>query len=76
MIGGSGSADNQLHKNTHVNSRDVIKKIEADGWLLVHVVGPHHQFKHPTKSGKVTVLHPKKDLPKDTIKSIFKQTGL
>lgn len=59
-----------------MNSRDVIKKIKADGWFLVHVVGSHHQFKHPAKSGKVTVPHPKKDLPKETVKSIFKQAGL
>lgn len=47
-----------------------------DGWELVNVVGSHHQFKHPFKTGKVAVPHPKKDLPKRTIKSILKQAGL
>ena len=37
------------------SSREVIKALEADGWYLVNVVGSHHQFKHPTKSGRVTV---------------------
>jgi len=59
-----------------VNSAAVIRKIKADGWVLVHTVGSHHQFKHPSKPGKVTVPHPKKDLPLPTVRSIFKQAGL
>ncbi|MBZ8140637.1 hypothetical protein CLD22_12085 [Rubrivivax gelatinosus] len=47
-----------------------------DGWFLVHTVGSHQQFKHPTKPGKVTVPHPKKDLPPGTARSILKQAGL
>jgi predicted RNA binding protein YcfA (HicA-like mRNA interferase family) len=59
-----------------VKSADIIKLIKTDGWFLVHVVGSHHQFKHPSKPGKVTVPHPKKDLPLATARSIFKQAGL
>lgn len=59
-----------------MNSTAIIKKIKADGWVLVHTVGSHHQFKHPTKPGKVTVPHPKKDLPLPTVRSILKQAGL
>jgi predicted RNA binding protein YcfA (HicA-like mRNA interferase family) len=59
-----------------VKSADIIKLIKTDGWYLVHVVGSHHQFKHPSKPGKVTVPHPKKDLPLATARSIFKQAGL
>ncbi|UHA74600.1 type II toxin-antitoxin system HicA family toxin [Paenibacillus sp. 481] len=57
-------------------SRDVIKLIQEDGWFLVHIEGSHHQFKHPTKKGKVTIPHPKKDLPRKTFESILKQAGL
>jgi predicted RNA binding protein YcfA (HicA-like mRNA interferase family) len=59
-----------------MNSRELIKLIEKDGWKLVAVVGSHHQYKHPTKPGKVTIPHPKKDLAPKTIKSILKQAGL
>jgi len=59
-----------------VKSGDIIKRIKADGWYLVHVVGSHHQFKHPSKPGKVTVPHPKKDLPLATARSILKQAAL
>lgn len=50
--------------------------LKADGWELVHVKGSHHQFKHPTKPGKVTVPHPRKDFPIGTLKSIEKQSGV
>jgi len=43
---------------------------------LVNVVGSHQQFKHPTKKGKVTIPHPKKDLPIGTVRSILKQAGI
>ncbi|OOF38324.1 addiction module toxin, HicA family [Rodentibacter rarus] len=59
-----------------MNSAKIIKKIEDDGWYLVNVVGSHHQFKHPTKKGRVTVPHPKKDLNIKTVKSILKQAGI
>jgi len=49
--------------------------LKADGWALHHVKGSHYQFKHPTRAGKVTVPHPKKDLPVGTLRSIFRQMG-
>ena len=37
--------------------------------------GDHHQFKHPDKPGKVTVPHPKKDLPVGTVPNIYRKAG-
>lgn len=59
-----------------ISSREVIKAIEADGWEHVDTRGDHHYFKHPTKPGKITVPHPKKDLPIKVVKSIEKLSGL
>ena len=59
-----------------MTSREIIKKLEEDGWFLVDVVGSHHQFKHPEKPGKVTIPHPKKDLTIKTIASIERQSGV
>lgn len=59
-----------------MDSRELIAKLRADGWQLVKTVGPHHQFKHPVKPGKVTVPHPKRDLPRGTVNSVMKQAGL
>ena len=57
--------------------KEVIKLIEEDGWYYVKTKGSHHQYKHPTKTGRVTVpgkasddLHPK------TLNSILTQAGL
>ena len=58
-----------------MNSRDVIKALEKDGWYEVNQVG-HKQFKHPTKKGHATGPHPKRDLPIGTLKSIEKQAGI
>lgn len=59
-----------------MNSRDLIKTLQADGWYLIRTTGSHHHFKHDQKKGLVTVPHPKKDLPKGTVKSILKQAQL
>lgn len=57
------------------NSKEIIKRLEKEGWILVRTNGSHHQFKHPSKPGTVTVPHPKDPLPIGTVKSIFKQAG-
>lgn len=63
-------------KEVAMNSRKLIAEIQADGWVLIRVNGSHHHFRHPDKSGLVTVPHPKKDLPLKTAKSIRRQAGL
>ncbi len=59
-----------------MRSADVISALKADGWLEVAIRGSHVQFKHPHKKGRVTVPHPKRDIPIRTLKSIEKQSGL
>ena len=59
-----------------MNSRDLIRLLEADGWFLVATRGSHHQYKHLDKPGRVTVPHPKKDLPVGTVRSVLRQAGL
>lgn len=39
------------------SSREILKMLVEDGWYEVKCVGDHHQFKHPTKPGKVTLQH-------------------
>ncbi|WP_141752767.1 type II toxin-antitoxin system HicA family toxin, partial [Pseudomonas aeruginosa] len=36
-----------------MRSREVIDLLLEDGWYEVAVKGSHHQFKHPSKPGKV-----------------------
>lgn len=46
-----------------MKSQEVIKAPKSDGWKQVAQKGSHVQFKHPTKTGRVTVPHPNKDVP-------------
>jgi predicted RNA binding protein YcfA (HicA-like mRNA interferase family) len=52
------------------------RQLVVDGWYEAAQVGSHLQFKHATKLGRVTVPHPKRDLPIGTLKSIEKQAGI
>ncbi len=57
--------------------KDCIKMIEADGWYLVATRGSHRQYKHPSKSGRITIAgHPADDLAPGTLNSVLKQAGL
>ena len=57
--------------------RDIIRRIERDGWAQVSQQGSHRQFKHPTKPGKVTINgHSNDDLDIALIRSIERQAGL
>jgi predicted RNA binding protein YcfA (HicA-like mRNA interferase family) len=59
-----------------VDSRDLIKELQKHGWYEVKQVGSHKQFKHATKKGRVSVPHPKRDIPIGTLKSIERQCGI
>ena len=57
-----------------MKGRDIIKKIEKDGWYLVRTRGSHRQYHHPTKKGTTTVSgHLSDDIPKGLEKSTLKQ---
>jgi predicted RNA binding protein YcfA (HicA-like mRNA interferase family) len=55
---------------------EIIKLIEADGWVIARMSGSHRQFKHPSKPGVVTIAgKPSATLPPGTEQSILKQAG-
>ena len=57
--------------------RDVIKRLEADGWYLARIRADHRHYKHPTKMGIVTVSgHPGKDMPVGPLLSVLKQAHI
>jgi len=55
------------------DSRDIIKKLKADGFELVSVRGSHHKFRHSGDLRVVIVTHPRKDIPMGTVRSIYTQ---
>ena len=57
--------------------REIIRRIEDDGWYRIKTKGGHRQYKHPVRRGRVTV--PGKmsaELAPKTEKSIREQAGL
>ncbi|MGH9818709.1 MAG: type II toxin-antitoxin system HicA family toxin [Pyrinomonadaceae bacterium] len=57
--------------------RDLIGMIEKDGWLLARTRGSHRQYRHPSKSGTVTIAgHPRDEVHPKTERSILRQAGL
>ncbi len=53
-----------------MDSRKIIKLLEAEGWRKITQKGSHLQFVHPVRPGRVTVPHPRKDIAISTLKSI------
>ncbi len=55
------------------SSREIVKRLKAEGFELVSVKGSHHKF----RKGEITVVvpHPKKDLPLGTARSIARRVG-
>ncbi|MFN0158988.1 MAG: type II toxin-antitoxin system HicA family toxin [Bacteroidota bacterium] len=57
--------------------REAIRLIEKEGWRLARTRGSHRQYKHPSKTGLVTIAgKTSDDLAPKTLSSIFKQAGL
>ncbi len=57
--------------------RDMMKKLESDGWIFVKQTGSHRQFRHPTKPGCVTVAgRPNEPMPTGTWMNVLRQAGL
>jgi predicted RNA binding protein YcfA (HicA-like mRNA interferase family) len=59
-----------------MKSAEIIKLLQADGWVLRGVKGSHHVFNHPTRPGHISVPHPKKDLGVGLVQKLLKQAGL
>jgi len=57
--------------------RDIVKRIEEDGWYLVRIRGDHRQYKHPIKKGIVTISGQLgKDMPIGTLLNVLKQAQI
>lgn len=60
-----------------VKVREVIRRLQMEGWVLVSTEGSHRQFKHASKPGRVTISgNLGDDMPKGTLASVRRQAGL
>ncbi len=59
-----------------MTAKEITEKIINDGWYYVRCKGSHKQYKHPEKSGTVTIPVHSGDLKPKTKETILKQAGL
>jgi predicted RNA binding protein YcfA (HicA-like mRNA interferase family) len=56
---------------------DLIRRLEADGWLRVRLRGPHRQYVHPEKPGLLTIRrHLTDELAVGALYSVLAQAGV
>ena len=65
-----------VNKGTNVNSKDLIKILQTNGWRHIRTHGSHHIFKKDGFPKSIAVPHPKKDLKLGTAKDILKKAGV
>ena len=56
-------------------TRELIRRLEAEGWVRRPGKGDHVVFRHPTKPGRVTVDTGVKEIPIGTLRSIYRMAG-
>lgn len=56
--------------------KELIKIIEADGWVLNRAKGSHYIYLHKNKKGSVTIPFHKGTIHPFVVNSVLKQAGL
>jgi predicted RNA binding protein YcfA (HicA-like mRNA interferase family) len=54
----------------------LVKALQATGFILTATRGSHHRLKHPDGRATTVPVHAGKDVPKGTLRSILRDTGL
>ena len=57
------------------DSRDIIRRLLDDGFILVSTRGSHHKYRLAASGRTVILPHPRKDIPAGTVRSIYRQAG-
>lgn len=56
-------------------SKEVMKRLESEGWERTNGKGDHKKFRHPDFDGHVIVPHPRKNLLIGRLRVIYKQAN-
>lgn len=60
-----------------MTAHDLIKKLEANGWVFDRQNGSHKVYKHPTNPANISIPeHGKKDLGTGMLHKLLKKAGL
>jgi len=65
-----------MGKLPSLTPREVIKILEKDGFMLDHSTGSHRVYYNPESKRRVVVPFHRKDLPKGTLLTILKHSGV
>lgn len=56
-------------------TNDIIKRLRREAWQLVATERDLHHFRHPVTKARITLPHPRKDIPPKTLRSVYRQAG-
>ncbi len=63
-------------KRLTMSPKDAKTRLMAEGWFVARSgPGDHIQFKHPQKSGRVTLDMGPREIPIGTLRNVFRQAG-
>jgi predicted RNA binding protein YcfA (HicA-like mRNA interferase family) len=64
-----------MAKLPSVKSRQIVRFLEQNGFVLDHTSGSHFIFYHPTSRRRAVVPSHNRDLPKGTLLSLLREAG-
>lgn len=64
-----------MPKLPSVKSRQVIRFLEQNGFILDHTSGSHYIYYHPSSRRRAVVPQHNRDLPKGTLMSLLREAG-
>jgi len=59
-----------------LTSKEVLKILQQNNFEIDHTTGSHYILYHPSNQKRVSVPYHTKDLPKGTLLSVIKSSGL
>lgn len=65
-----------MPKLPSLTSKDIIRILEKEGFVLDRIKGSHHIYYHPETRRRAVIPFHKKDLPKGTLLEILRQAGI
>ncbi|MGB2603641.1 MAG: type II toxin-antitoxin system HicA family toxin [Candidatus Sulfotelmatobacter sp.] len=64
-----------MAKLPSVKSRQIVRFLEQNGFVLDHTSGSHFIYYHPTSRRRAVVPSHNRDLPKGTLLSLLREAG-
>jgi predicted RNA binding protein YcfA (HicA-like mRNA interferase family) len=59
-----------------VTGAELVRALQGAGFNLTTIRGSHHRLRHPDGRATTVPVHAGKDVPKGTLRSVLRDTGL